>query len=731
MTTTSIAVPARVYHPSSAFNFATHDLPIIESDLKTQAIPLPGSAQPGFSPIYRNVKTAKGLQASTDPTKYKTMYDNFMLGLSRGGERPCIGHRPWDPVKKVWVNDYYWQTYAEVAARRTNFGAGLFVVREQIGLLQSKTGKVKGWTDQWTGPEGFTVGIWSQNRPEWFIVDVANHAYSNVTVALYDTLGPESCQYVIEHADISVLVASSARAADALSITSKLPSLKAIIVMDDYSENAPGELTTIEHLKKWGKFVNVNVYGFGEVEVLGQKTPKAHIAPKAEDLYSICYTSGTTGNPKGALLTHRAMLSAGHSNGSVTDLEGQQPRKVISYLPLAHIYERVVESYWVSAGMAIGYFHGDLLGIVDDVQILKPFFFPSVPRLLNRVVAGVKAKIEVPGLKGALVKKAISDKLYNLDNGSNRHMFWDAIIFPKIRAALGGNVGLIISGAAPISGDVLNFIKIAFRTEALEGFGATETCATCSLQLPKDKIASVGPPSLCSEVRLRDIPEMNYVSKGSLQRGELLIRGPNIFSGYYKEKEKTEEALDKDGWYHSGDVATIDEAGRIRIVDRVKNIYKLAQGEYVAPENLEVKLLNQIPLIAQIFIHGDSLRNHLVSIVVPEPERFAAFASGITGQNISATDATALAAACSNSKVIQAFTDEIARAGRALKFTGFEVPRQVHLLMEPFAGELVTPTFKVKRNVASAYFKEVIDKMYATFKEKAVTGSAGDIGAKL
>lgn len=723
--------PPRVYHPSSAFNFSSETLSIPQPDLKVQSVPVPGSAQPGFSPIYRNVRAAGGLIGSIDATKYKTLYDNFNLGLSRGQGRPCIGHRPWDPVNKVYANDFYWQTYEEVAIRRNNFGAGLLVVRDQVGLLNSKEGKVQGWTDKLPGPEGFTVGIWSQNRPEWFIVDVANHAYNNVTVALYDTLGADSTEYVMEHSSVTVLVASSARAADALTIAKKLPTLKAIIVMDDIQETAPGEPTTVDHLKRWGQTVGLRVYGFGEVEALGLKTPRSHIPPQAADLASICYTSGTTGNPKGALLTHRALLGAAHASSSLVDLSVSAPRKLISYLPLAHIYERNVEAFWVSAGMAIGYFHGDLLGIVDDIQILKPYFFPSVPRLLNRVVSGVKTKIEVPGLKGALVKKALADKLYNLERGSNRHLFWDALIFPKIRAALGGNVGLIVSGAAPISGDVLSFIKIAFRTEAIEGYGATETCAVATVQLPGDNVASIGPPAHVCEVRLRDIPEMNYVTSGNLKRGELLIRGFNIFSGYYKDPEKTAEALDKDGWYHSGDVGSIDESGRVRIVDRVKNIYKLGQGEYVAPENLEVKLQNQLPVIAQIFIHGDSLRNHLVAIIVPEPERFAVFAGNILGQTITATDLGALNTACNHPKVLQAFVDEIERAGRALKFAGFEVPRQVHLLMDPFAGELVTPSFKVKRNVASAHFKSVIDKLYNSYKEKSSAGGAGDIGAKL
>jgi len=371
------------------------------------------------------------------------------------------------------------------------------------------------------------------------------------------------------------------------------------------------------------------------------------------------------------------------------------------------------------------------LGIVEDIQVLKPYFFPSVPRLLNRVVAGVRAKLELPGLKGKLAQKAITDKTANLQDGQYSHWLWDNLIFPKVRAAMGGNLGLVVSGAAPIAGETLTFIRAAFRTAALEGYGATETCATATCSLHMDnKESSIGPVATCCEIRLREIPEMNYNCTGILKRGELLIRGPNVFKGYYLDEAKTAEALDKDGWYHTGDVASIDAAGRVRIIDRVKNIYKLGQGEYVAPEKLETSLLNAVPFIASLFIHGDSVRNHLVAIVVVEPERFAALSSNITGNKIAPTDLKALQEACNNPKVNQFVVDEVERASRGLKFAGFEVPRQVHLVVEPFAGDLVTPTLKVKRNVAALHFKKEIDRMYSSYKEVNTKG-AGDIASKL
>ncbi|PRP79082.1 hypothetical protein PROFUN_13144 [Planoprotostelium fungivorum] len=702
-------------------------------DIKKQAVPLPGSEIEGYSAIYRNVNSVKELLVSLDPVKYTTLYDNFNLGLSRGANRPLLGHRRFDPATKTW-SEYLWQTYGEVDARRTNFGAGLLRVREEVGLLHSKQGKLKGWSDHFVGPEGFTVALWSQNRPEWFIADAANMAYNNVTVALYDTLGADSVEYVVGHSESTILISSAAHAADALMIIGKLPSIKAIIVMDDEEVAAPNEPTGLDHLARWAKSVNVRLYGFGEVEALGIKFPRAHIRPRPEHVASLCYTSGTTGHPKGAILTHRSLLAAAHDAYSRIDaarLIADGSRTLLSYLPLAHIYERTVENYWVSAGQAIGYFHGDLLGIVDDVQALKPWFFPSVPRLLNRVVAGVKAKLDVPGLKGALVKKALSDKYYNLETkGQVTHAVWD-VLLGKVRDALGGNIGLIISGAAPIAPDTLKFIKVAFRTNAVEGYGATETCAVGTVQLDKDNMGGVGTVCTPCEMKLRDIPEMNYTTKGPIKRGELLIRGNNIFSGYYLDAAKTNEALDKEGWYHTGDVASIDEAGRVRIIDRVKNIYKLGQGEYVAPEKLEVSLMNELPFIAQMFIHGDSLRNHLVAILVADPERFATLATNVTGKSVTATDVKVLTEAAKHPKVTQHILNELERAGRSLKFAGYEVPKQIHVILEPFAGDLLTPTMKLKRNVAAQFFKDIIEGLYSSYQEKNTTKGPGDITAKL
>jgi len=223
----------------------------------------------------------------------------------------------------------------------------------------------------------------------------------------------------------------------------------------------------------------------------------------------------------------------------------------ISYLPLAHVFERLCQSVMISGSTRIGYYQGDTLKLLDDVVELQPTIFASVPRLFNRiydkVMAGVKAK---GGLAAALFNRAYNSKKANLKGGYIDHALWDRLIFGAIRARLGGKVKHIISGSAPISPDVMDFLRICFSADVYEGYGQTEQAAGLSMSFRGDMTpGQVGPPQLCVEVKLRDIPEMNYTSQDKpYPRGEIMLRGASVFKGYYKAPEQTAETLSADGW---------------------------------------------------------------------------------------------------------------------------------------------------------------------------------------
>jgi long-chain acyl-CoA synthetase len=277
--------------------------------------------------------------------------------------------------------------------------------------------------------------------------------------------------------------------------------------------------------------------------------------------------------------------------------------------------------YSLHEGVAIGYFGGDVNTLLDDLKVLKPTIFPCVPRLLNKiygkVMDGVKEK---SAFKQFMFNKATNSKLSSLAKyATYTHTFYDKIVFAPLKEMLGGRVSVMFTGSAPIAADVLNFCKIAFCCPIYEGYGQTETMAAATICKGNDPIAGhVGGPLPSLKIRLRDIPEMEYLHTDEFPRGEICFKGNNIFESYYKNPEKTSEAFDEDGWLRSGDVGLIYPNGSIRIIDRAKNIFKMAQGEYIAPEKLE-NVYIQCPLIQQIFVHGDSLESFLLAVIVLEP----------------------------------------------------------------------------------------------------------------
>lgn len=416
------------------------------------------------------------------------------------------------------------------------------------------------------------------------------------------------------------------------------------------------------------------------------------------------------------MITHRNFVAAVSASYQTiaAKAEGSEDT-TISYLPLAHIFGRVVDMTALALGGRLGYFSGDVTKIVEDVQILQPTVFPSVPRLLNRVYASIVQKtVEAPGVKGAIARRAVEAKLANLAAGKgNTHPVWDRLVFNKVRQALGGRVRFMVTGSAPIGKDVMQFLRIALCCDLREGYGATETSAASTMHLEGEYQAGhIGAPFACNEIKLIDVPEMNYLSTDPYPRGELCVRGPNVFVGYYKDEEKTREALDEEGWYHTGDIAMINERGALVIIDRKKNIFKLAQGEYIAPEKIE-NVYAKNPLVAQIFVHGDSLQSSLVAIVVPEPEALNNLVKNklphLASKKLSYQEL------CREPEVNKAVLEQLTRTGKKAELRGFEFAKAIYLESDPFSIEngILTPTFKIKRPQAKERYQAQIDHLYA------------------
>lgn len=680
-------------------------MPVFEyHNLEKQSVELPGTRTPGATGHYRHAAYADSLVSTfRESPQIKTLYDVWQNSVSKYGDNDFLGHRPFNTVAQTY-GGYTWETYRQINQRVNAFGSGIMHVNEVIlGNNQ---------LNRWS------LGIWSHGRPEWFISEMSCNTYNLVSVALYDTLGPDAIEYIVNHADIQIVVASANHIASLIENAEKLPKLKAIVSMDSLRDTVPvpGATSAAQVLRAWGNQKGIKIYDFNEVEALGAEFPRKHIPPSADDVASLCYTSGTTGQPKGAMLSQRNFVASLASNRSGMTFTSDDV--VISFLPLAHIMGRVIDSLFMSVGAKIGYFRGDILLLLEDVGELRPTFFPAVPRLLNRIYAKLVAStIEAPGLVGALARRGVATKLANLAAGKGvNHALWDRLLFNKVKMALGGRVEVILTGSAPIAKEVLSFLRIAFGCVVLEGYGSTEGMAMATITMPDEFVPGhIGCPRTCCELKLVDVPEMNYRSTDQpYPRGEIWIRGDSVIKGYYKDEKNTRETIDPEGWLATGDIGFVDNRGCFTIIDRKKNIFKLAQGEYIAPEKIENVLTARCSLIQQIYIHGDSLESTLVAVVIPEPEYFLPLANEVAGTNVTIGDLEGIAKLCKEPKVIHEVTKELEKAGKAGALRGFEFAKRIHLTTDAFSVDngMMTPTFKVRRPQVAEYFKEQIRSMY-------------------
>uniref|UniRef100_A0A8C7MC96 Arachidonate--CoA ligase n=1 Tax=Oncorhynchus kisutch TaxID=8019 RepID=A0A8C7MC96_ONCKI len=444
-----------------------------------------------------------------------------------------------------------------------------------------------------------------------------------------------------------------------------------------------------------GEEAMVHILNLGKAGILCYKI-KCVCPPKPQDLAVVCFTSGTTGTIFFIDLCGSFFI--------------RQEDVSISYLPLAHMFERMIQVVSMFChGARVGFYQGDISLLMDDIKTLKPTFFPVVPRLLNRIYDKILGSVTSP-LRRAVLHYAVRRKQAELSSGVVRNnSLWDRLVFNRIQANLGGNLRFILTASAPISPTVLSFLRATLGCLIFEGYGQTECTAGCTFSMPGDWSAGhVGAPLPCAMVKLVDIPDMNYYAKNG--EGEICIRGHSVFRGYLKDEEKTAEALDSDGWLHSGDVGQWLLNGTLRIIDRKKHIFKLSQGEYIAPERIENVYMRCVPVL-QVFVHGDSLKSHLIGIVVPDPEVFIDWVKerGIIGS---------YKELCQHPDVKKAVLEDMTAVGKEAGLKSFEQLKDLHLHPEMFtvSNGLLTPTLKSRRVDIRRVFQEQITNMYNMVK---------------
>ncbi|KAB2083109.1 hypothetical protein ERO13_A05G234900v2 [Gossypium hirsutum] len=596
--------------------------------------------------------------------------------------------------EKLHYGEYVWLTYAETFAAVCYFASGLV----QLGHKK-----------------GERVAIFADTREEWFIALQACFTRNVTVVTIYASLGEEALCHSLNETDVTTLICGAKELKKLVNLSGQLDKIKHVICMDDEIPTAASG--------RWA------VTSFADVQRTGYENPVDADLPIAADVAVIMYTSGSTGLPKGVMLTHGNILATVAAVKTIIPGIGSKD-VYLAYLPLAHILELAAEHLIVAVGGILGY--GSPLTLTDtsskikpgtkgDASVLAPTLMAAVPAILDRLRDGIRKKVDA---KGGLSKKlfdlAYSRRLSAINGswfgawGLEKYL-WDLLIFKKVRAILGGRLRFLLSGGAPLSPDTQRFINICFGTPIGQGYGLTETCAGGTFSEVDDtSVGRVGAPLPCSFIKLVDWPEGGYLTSNSpMPRGEILIGGPNVTLGYFKNEEKTKESyrVDERGvrWFCTGDIGQFHSDGCLEIIDRKKDIVKLQHGEYVSLGKVETAL-SISPYVDNIMLHADPFHSFCVALVVASQQMVEDWASK---QGITFTDFADL---CEKEETIKEVHSSLAQTAKKSRLEKFEIPAKIKLISSPWTPEsgLVTAALKIKREAIRRAFSEDLAKLYAS-----------------
>jgi long-chain acyl-CoA synthetase len=596
----------------------------------------------------------------TAPTTRGTLTQLFFDAIERHGSLPAAYRHK---VGERWVG----LTHAEVEERVRVVSIGL----RELGVLP-----------------GDRVAILSENRPEWAIADYACLCARAADVPIYPTLPTKQVEYILRDSGaVAVFCSTAVQLAKVLEVRDSLPALRSVIAFDSAAR--------------------AGVMSFAELEALGRaavaKYPQFQseaLAVAPDQLATLIYTSGTTGDPKGVMLSHNNLWS--NLRSSLQVMKVVPGDECLSMLPLSHVFERMVGYTMFDGGVIINYAES-FEKVADNMREVRPTIVLSVPRFYEKVYARVLEN----ALTGSTMKRRIffwakrvgdawaTYKLAGLHvpfGLALKHALADRLVFSKLRARTGGRVKFFVSGGAPLSAEIAKFLFSAGLPVA-EGYGLTETSPVLTInRTERIKVGTVGP--VIPGVQLRIAPD-----------GEILAKGPGIMQGYYNKPEATSEAIDGEGWFHTGDIGEIDADGYLKITDRKKDLIVTAAGKNIAPQPIE-NLAKSNKFVANVVMLGDK-RKFPIMLVVPNFDNLERWAKE---RRLAFNSRAALIALADvRAKVEREVMGELRDLAK------FEMPKRVLLLENDFtieSGDL-TPTLKVKRRVVERRYKDLVDRAYA------------------
>uniref|UniRef100_A0A8C8GXX5 long-chain-fatty-acid--CoA ligase n=1 Tax=Oncorhynchus tshawytscha TaxID=74940 RepID=A0A8C8GXX5_ONCTS len=607
----------------------------------------------------------------------------FEHAVQRFGNTDCLGTRellneenetqPSGKIfKKLILGEYRWLSYDEVDQIISHLGSGLAALGQK--------------------PKS-TIAIFCETRAEWMITAQACFRRNFPLVTLYATLGEEAVAYGLNECGATHLITSTELLETKLkSILPEMHNLKHIIYVDNKS------------IRRTGYPEGIQIHSMQAVQELGAKPDNLSIAvqrPQPTDLAVVMYTSGSTGQPKGVMIIHSNLIAG--MTGQCERIPGLGPKDTyIGYLPLAHVLEMTAEISCMTYGCRIGYSSPQTLsdqstkikkGSKGDCSVLGPTLMAAVPEIMDRIYKNVMNKVqEMSYVQRTLFKLGYNYKLEQIKMGYDAPLC-NLLLFKKVKAQLGGNIRMMLSGGAPLSSATQRFMNICFCCPVGQGYGLTETCGMADYSTGR-----VGAPLICCEVKLRDWVEGGYTSQDQPHpRGEIMIGGPNVTMGYYKSEHLNNDFwVDEQGqrWFCTGDIV-----GRwLR-----KDLVKLQAGEYVSLGKVE-SALKTAPLL-KTFVHID--QNYVISFVVPNQKQLTILANknGIS---------VAWEEICNHPAMEKEVLKAIKEVATSIKLQRFEIPVKVRLSPEPWTPEtgLVTDAFKLKRKELKNHFQTDIERMY-------------------
>ncbi|MGB8681538.1 MAG: long-chain fatty acid--CoA ligase [Candidatus Binatus sp.] len=591
------------------------------------------------------------------PDRVATLSQNFEAQAQKYGSRAFLK----DKRDKVWT-DHSWADVAEAAGK---LRAGL------LGLGVRP---------------GNRVAILSDNCPEWIVVDQAVLGLGAIVVPLYTTSGVEETAHVISDSGAKVIAANGPEMVKKiLGLSASIPEVTAIVAMHSGAESAPA--------------VNGTPAVMSAASISGD-APAAIVEGSSDDLATLIYTSGTTGTSKGVMLSHGNLLA--NAEDSLAALALDHTDMTLSHLPIAHSFERTAGYYTVAMAGGTIAFAESLGQIASNLTEVEPTVVLTVPRLLEVIHSRVMRTVETsPPMRQRLFRMALTagEQAAEYRNRGKpvppmlalSMALFRRLVFARVRAIFGSRIRYLISGGAPLPTEINRFLSAA-EVPIVEGYGLTEAAPVVAVNLHngRTRIGTVGLP-------------LKRIQVETALDGELLLRGPNIMKGYYKLEAETKEAIDENGWLHTGDIAKIDVEGYISITDRKKEIIVLSGGKNVSPAYVEGKLTGD-KFISQACVIGDR-RKHLAALVVPDYENLVEF---LKENNLDPKNAETL----TKSKELKTFVQgRIREINKQLSDVEAVAAFTIVPPLTQENGEL-TPSLKVRRKIVQAHFKDQIDSMY-------------------